>query len=274
MSVYAEILAIGNELLIGDVLDTNSHWLCRQLTGLGATVRRVCQVPDERDTIRTELLGARARGAQLLITTGGLGPTEDDLTLEAAASACGLALAEHPLALRWVADTYTRLAARGIVPHGDMTAARAKMARLPLGAAPLANGVGSAPGVLVRLAGCCLVCLPGVPEELKDIFQGSLQPTLAALLGQGAFSEWRAVVRCNDESILAPLLSAVSAAHPTVYVKSRARRLGTDLDFNITLSSRAATLALVMAQLEAARAALVETMEAAQIQVLSLEKVR
>ena len=150
--VVVEIVAVGNELLLGDVLDTNSQWLCRRFTGLGARVQRVTMVGDDEAIIAGVVRGALERGARLVVTTGGLGPTEDDLTLRAVAAALGRPLVEHPGAREMVARTYAELARRGHVASAEMTPARLKMARLPEGAEPLANGVGAAPGALVRLA--------------------------------------------------------------------------------------------------------------------------
>jgi len=263
-----EIVAVGNELLLGDVLDTNSHWLCRRLTGLGARVRRVTMVGDEQAAIAEAVRDALVRGAQLVITTGGLGPTDDDLTLRAVASALERPLVENTAALEMVAGTYAALARRGHVASAELTASRAKMARLPEGAEPLANGVGAAPGSLVRLddggrtpSVRAIVSLPGVPDELHDIVQGALRPFLADLLGQGAYEEWRARVACGDESVLAPLLSEVASQHPDVYIKSRAKRFGSDVTFMVSLSARGDDPAGARSRLEAAWAALRQALD-------------
>ncbi len=281
--VAVEIVAVGNELLLGDVLDTNSHWLCRRFTGLGARVRRVTMVGDDEATIAGAVRDALERGAQLVVTTGGLGPTEDDLTLRAVASALGRPLVEHPDAREMVARTYAELARQGHVAFAEVTPSRAKMAQLPEGAEPLANGVGVAPGSLVRLDGGgrmpsvrgrtpsvrgrmpsvrrAVVSLPGVPDELHDIVRGALRPFLTDLLGQGAYEEWRARVECGDESVLAPLLSEVASQHPDVYVKSRAKRFGTDVTFMVSLSARGEDPAGARARLDAAWAALQQVLD-------------
>jgi len=253
MTAQVEIIVVGNEILQGDVLDTNSHWLCGQLTGLGAVVRQVTQVRDECPAIAEALRLALRRGNSLIILTGGLGPTADDLTLEAVAQALGVPLKEHPQALAWVADTYRHLAEEGRVPSAEMTPQRAKMAHLPAGCEPLFNAVGAAPGVLCRLAGQAIVCLPGVPAELKSIYQEALLPLMAEWLGPGAFVEWEAMVACNDESVLAPLLKHVVGAHPEVYIKSRARAFGESHGrFTITLSAQGATRAEAEARVRSA----------------------
>jgi molybdopterin-biosynthesis enzyme MoeA-like protein len=214
-------------------------------------------VGDEEAMIAGAVRGALERGAQLVITTGGLGPTEDDLTLRAVASALGRPLVDHPVAREMIACTYAELARRGRVASAEVMPSRAKMARLPEGAEALANGVGAAPGSLVRLdGGRAVVSLPGVPDELQDIVRGALRPLLIDLLGQGAYEEWRARVACGDESLLAPLLSGVAAQHPDVYIKSRAKRFGTDVTFLVSLSARGEAPTEVRSRLDAAWAAL------------------
>jgi nicotinamide-nucleotide amidase len=144
-----EIIAIGNELLQGDVLDTNTHWLIQQVTELGGRVTRAVMVRDEPDAIAHELHGARERGTALILTGGGLGPTDDDLTLGAVAKATACPLQLDPLALEMVRCTYEDLVDRGVFADAAMTPAREKMACLPRGATPLDNPVGAAPGVLL-----------------------------------------------------------------------------------------------------------------------------
>ena len=241
--VFVEILAIGEEILLGDVLDTNSHWLCKQLTGLGARVRRITQIGDDADIIAETLRAALERDTALVLTVGGLGPTEDDRTLIAVGNALGRPLVEHPVARQWVESTYERLAQEGHVSSHEIMSqdtqdSRLKMARLPQGAEPLYNQVGVAPGVLLRHESLVIVCLPGVPDEMKDIFQHALEPTVHDLLGAGRYAEWRVRAAVGDESILAPLLRQVSAEHPDVYIKSRAKRFGEGVHFTITLSAR------------------------------------
>jgi nicotinamide-nucleotide amidase len=85
----AEIIAIGNELLLGDVLDTNTNWLCRRITGVGGQVTRVAMIRDDIEAISTEIQAVLDRKPELILTTGGLGPTGDDITLLAVASATG-----------------------------------------------------------------------------------------------------------------------------------------------------------------------------------------
>ena len=273
MSARIELVAVGNELLLGDVLDTNSHWLCGQLAGLGGEVRRVCIVGDDVEAIAAEVGGALSRGTDLLVLNGGLGPTADDLTLLGIAQALGRTLRVHPQALPWVASTYARLASQGHVDSPDMTPARVKMARLPEGAEPLRNDEGAAPGVWLDTGRATIVSLPGVPCELKAIFHSGVRPRLGKLLGARAFAQWRAIVGCGDESVLAPLLEEVASRHPQVYMKSRARRFGASEHFVISLSARADSELLAETLLRAASDALAQRLEAQGIQILSVERI-
>lgn len=267
--IKIEIIAIGNEVLQGDVQDTNTHWLSQQLTGLGGRVERAVIVRDDQTAIVAELKGAIARQARLILTTGGLGPTNDDLTLAAVAEMAGRPLQIHQQALEWVKNKYNALAHEGAVDDAAMTPAREKMARLPQGAQPLANPVGTAPGVLLALDGCQVVSLPGVPPELKGIFEGALQPTLKALFGESAFLEKRLLVNCKDESVLAPILEAVAARHPDVYVKSRAKSFGPDVKFRVTLSTAGPSKPVVEQTLNEAQHDLEQALAARNISINS-----
>ncbi len=263
-----EIVAIGNELLLGDVLDTNTHWLCRQFTGLGAHVRRATVVRDDPAAIGEVLTGALVRAPDLLLTCGGLGPTADDLTLSAIATALHRPLALHPQAEEMLRTTYARLAARGLVLDAALTEARRKMAYLPLGAEPLHNPVGAAPGVLLRLGQTALICLPGVPEEMKSIFTSSLTPFLKERLGRAIFRERALTVNCGDESQIAPLVDVVARHHSTVYVKSRARPYGEGVQLLVTLSLAGTEERSVEAALDAAEQELTRRLSEAGIAVV------
>jgi molybdenum cofactor synthesis domain-containing protein len=247
-----EIVSAGNEVLLGDVVDTNSNWLCKHITGLGGQVRRTVMVRDEVEAIADELRAALQRRPQLIFTVGGLGPTQDDLTLQGVAAATGRPLELHPEAERMVRDKYAEFAAQGLVPFADMNEARRKMARLPAGATPLRNPIGGAPGVLLEVDATTIVSLPGVPEELYAIVSESLRDRLTAILGAGTYDERVLLVDTQDESALSDVLRAIQAEHPHVYVKSRAKRFATgDHKLRLTLSARGTTPAEVTALLQA-----------------------
>jgi nicotinamide-nucleotide amidase len=244
-----EIVSAGNEVLLGDVLDTNSNWLSRRVTGLGGHVRRTAMLRDEVDTIAAELRAAHARRPALIFTVGGLGPTTDDLTLAAVAQAFGRPLELHPEAERMVRERYAEFAARELVPFSGMNPARLKMARLPHGSAPLLNRIGGAPGVLLEVDGVAVVSLPGVPAELQYIVDTSCTDLFAGLFGSSHYEERTLIVGTQDESAVAHVLAAVEARHPDVYIKSRAQRIGSERVNRITCSARGGDAAAVEALL-------------------------
>jgi molybdenum cofactor synthesis domain-containing protein len=238
MTASVEILVIGNEVLAGNVLDSNSHWLCQQVSARGGQVQRITVLRDEPDEIKDGLLSALGRWPNLVVTCGGLGPTQDDLTVCAIARALGLGVSQNSTAYTMVQELYTHLFARGEVTTAEMLPQRAKMAQLPQGAEPLANRVGAAPGVLLQHEGVTIVALPGVPAEMKDIFAHSLLPRLTAIFPEQAYGERTIKTRVWDESILAPAVDAVASRHPQVYVKSRAQVYGSGMADYVTLAAR------------------------------------
>lgn len=232
-----EIIAVGNELLLGDVLDTNTNWLCKRITGVGGLVTRAAMIRDELDAIVAEITAALERGPQLIITTGGLGPTGDDITFQAVAEATARSLHLDLEARSMVQAKYEDLAEEGYVEDASLTAAREKMAYLPQGAKPVANPVGAAPAAILEMGKTTLISLPGVPEELKGIYEETLQPTLKATFGDSYYQEKGIIAHSGDESMLAPILTEVVEAYPNVYIKSRPRRFGPGVKILITLSS-------------------------------------
>jgi len=232
----AEIIAIGNELLLGDVLDTNTNWLCKRITGIGGQVTRAALVRDEHAAIVAEIRSALDRAPDLIITTGGLGPTGDDITMQAVGEATARPIELHAQALTMVKARYQDLVKKGYLKDPTLTDARKKMACLPRGAAALRNPVGTAPAAVLEIGDSTLVSLPGVPEELKGIYEETLQPTLKRIFGDSYYEERSIIALCGDESSLAPVLDKVVEAHPEVYIKSRARRYGAEVRILITLS--------------------------------------
>ena len=237
----AEIIIVGNEVLMGLVQDTNSNYLCRAIRGAGGSVRHIAVVADENDAVAAEISFSLARNADLIITCGGLGPTDDDLTLAAIANACGLPLVSDAAAVDFILRRYSELTAQGFVASDEMTDARLKMARFPEGGQMIHNPVGTAPAVMLTVGESRILSLPGVPAEMKGMIEGPLQGFLPGLFGGGAYIEEELSVRCGDESALAPLLRAVANAHPGVYVKSHAGLFGAALKFRVTLSATSAS---------------------------------
>jgi len=253
-----EIVSAGNEVLLGDVLDTNSHHLSRLVTALGGAVTRTVLVRDDLEALAAEVRGVLARRPALAFTVGGLGPTVDDMTLAGLALGLGVQLELHAEAERLVREAYAGFAARGLVPFAELNESRRKMARLPRGAEPVPNPVGGAPGVVTVAGPTTFVSLPGVPEELVAIVDRSLDAVFSRIFHAAHYEERTLVVDLQDESAIADILAAVEVAHPAVYVKSRAKVMGEGVTLRITLSVRGDDPAAVDALLRAPAAELTE----------------
>ncbi len=234
----AAVLSIGREILRGRTLDTNAHFLAGRLTSLGAEVLRIAACDDDPDAIAREFAAALARGPRIVATTGGLGPTFDDRTLEGLSRALDRPLRLEPTALEWVRESYRDLAARGLVGSADLTPEREKMARLPEGARPVRNRIGAAPGVAIEAGGAILFCLPGVPDEMGVVWREEVEPEIARLLPRGLAPDHRDVeLAIRDESGLAPILKDLLDAFPGVYAKSRVAGAKDSIRIVVSLSA-------------------------------------
>ncbi|MFG1449938.1 MAG: molybdopterin-binding protein [Thermoplasmataceae archaeon] len=156
------IISIGNEVLKGHTSNSNYTFIARQSTLMGNHVRRGYTVSDDPAEI-SWALGDALSHSDLIITTGGLGPTYDDMTLESIAGALNLSLENN-------SDAMEMLRKRMLPRNIPLTQERMKMAVLPKGSEPVFNPVGSAPGVLITHNGRQILCLPGVPQEMEAIF--------------------------------------------------------------------------------------------------------
>jgi molybdopterin-biosynthesis enzyme MoeA-like protein len=208
---------------------------------MAGRVRHIAVVRDEIDAIGASIKASMERGAELIFTCGGLGPTDDDLTLAGVANATGRQLKINAAAQEFIERRYQKLAAQGYVLSAEMSEPRLKMARLPEGGRPIENPAGAAPAVVVEVNNTRIVSLPGVPAELKAIVEGPLQSLLAEVFGRGSYREREITVGCGDESVLAPALGRVAALHPDVYIKSRASSFGRGVRFRILISASAAS---------------------------------
>ncbi|HZW00866.1 MAG TPA: molybdopterin-binding protein [Candidatus Deferrimicrobium sp.] len=168
----AELLAIGAELLVGETRDTNSGDLARALTDLGVDVRRMTQLPDDLDSIAEAITAALGR-VDLVVTSGGLGPTPDDLTREGIAAALGEQPVVDPDLETWLRGLWAK---RGL-PFSNVNL---KQAWLIPSASAMANPNGTAPGWWVETAGSVISALPGPPRELLPMWHDEALPRLRA----------------------------------------------------------------------------------------------
>ncbi|HEY1187937.1 MAG TPA: competence/damage-inducible protein A [Gemmata sp.] len=175
-----EIVSIGTELTSGQNLDTNAQWLSRRLAEIGIPVAFHTTVGDDlKDNIAC-FATATAR-ADLVISTGGLGPTQDDLTREVIAAVAGVELVEDAPSLAHIADLFAK---RGrAMPDRNHV-----QALIPVGSEPIFNPVGTAPGIWAQVGRATVIAMPGVPSEMFRMFAEQVQPKLLAMgLGGGVF---------------------------------------------------------------------------------------
>lgn len=202
----AEIIAVGSELLTPQRLDTNSLYLTDQLNALGVEVVRKTVVGDERERLVDSILGATAR-SQIVVLTGGLGPTEDDLTRDAVAEALGRTLEFSPAICERIEEIFRRFGRK-------MVEINRRQAYLVSGAQVLPNDRGTAPGQWIEHNGVALMMLPGPPNELKSMFERECLPRLEKLLPAQAIRTRQ--LRCVGipESDLDQLISPVYKQYP------------------------------------------------------------
>ena len=217
------LITVGYEILDGKILNTNSKWLAERITSMGGRVDRMITVGDEVDEIVWAIRESIKSGVDWIITSGGLGPTYDDLTLKGVAKALRRKLVLNRKALEMLKRRYEKLYEKGVIPSPELTPQRVKMAMLPRGGKPLKNDVGSAPGVLLRYGKTRIVCLPGVPSELKNIFENEVEPLIRKGLKRVYRVERWFEVKGIAESTLAPKLEILRLRNPNVYIKSHPR---------------------------------------------------
>ena len=173
-----EIINTGNELLNGKIQNTNVDWLIKQLHKIGARVIRYCVIPDDIEVISTTLTAALHRSADIIITTGGLGATYDDMTITAVAKVVKRPLILNNHALAMVESKFEYARKLGWTHVELIDEHWKKMAEIPEGSTPIENPPGAAPAVQTEYEGKTIFSLPGPPNELKSIFRTYIRPFL------------------------------------------------------------------------------------------------
>lgn len=204
----AEIITVGTELLLGDIVDSNSQFLSRELAAQGITVLHQSTVGD--NTQRLGLLFRQAfERSDLVIVAGGLGPTQDDLTKETVCEALGLPLVLHQ-------DSWRRIVEYFQNTGRDLTDNNQKQARLPQGCTVFQNDHGTAPGCAIEKEGRRVILLPGPPRELIPMFNDYVAPYLAQLSQGGIYSYTVGVFGMPESTIAERIADLMSGANPTV----------------------------------------------------------
>ena len=219
-TIELEIICIGNELLIGKTLNTNAQWMGKRATQIGLAVRRITVIPDETEEIATAIKEILKRKPRFVLTTGGLGPTFDDKTLEGLAQALNRKLEVNKKALKMVKEKYEIYSRKSRTETIELTKPRLKMATLPEITVPIHNPVGTAPGVQAEIKQITLIALPGVPKEMEAIFEETVEQILRQASGKRSFHEKSIYTEDIMESSLAPLIDEVMKDNPSLYVKS------------------------------------------------------
>jgi nicotinamide-nucleotide amidase len=207
------IFSIGTELTRGELVNTNAAWLGASMTALGFEVVEHAVVDDDRARI-VEALERLARHSKVIVCTGGLGPTTDDLTTEAVATALGVPLVRDEASVDHIRRRFERLGR-------TMSATNVKQADFPQGATVLTNPVGTAPGFMIELHGAIAFFMPGVPHEMKRMFEDHVTPRVRAIAPNDSHQ-----IRYRSfglpESVVGEKLSGIEAAYPGVTIGYRA----------------------------------------------------
>jgi nicotinamide-nucleotide amidase len=176
--VRCEIVGVGTELLLGQIVNTNAAWIGQRLADVGWDCLRHTTVGDNQARIAEVLREALGR-ADAVIVTGGLGPTQDDITREALAEVAGVPLVRRPELEQWLRERFARM---GIARMAEMNL---RQADVPEGARYIDNPRGSAPGLIVEVGGRPVYAVPGVPREMEGMLERVVLPDLAARAGEG-----------------------------------------------------------------------------------------
>ena len=228
-----EILTIGNEILIGKTQDTNSNWMAKRIAKFGHRLLRITTIGDNLEEISSGLKEILTRKPDIIITTGGLGPTFDDMTLEGIARSLDREIELNQHAFNSIKKAYESATRRGILKLEGMTKERKKMAYLPHGSTPLPNTVGTAPGVKLKEENTTIFILPGVPAEMKSMFRNVIIPLLKEK--KGKFIEKGFIFTGIGESQIAPYITKLEQKYPKLWIKTHPRiGLSVEVELSIT----------------------------------------
>jgi len=208
--VRAEVVGVGTELLLGQIPNTNAQWISQRLAGIGVDVLHHQVVGDNAERIEEALRHALSH-ADVVIVTGGLGPTQDDITRQAVAEVAGASMVRRPELEEMIRAKFARAGRR--MPESNLV-----QADVPEGAHVILPDRGTAPGLAVEIEGTRLYALPGVPSEMREMMEGTVLPELASLAGPASIAS--RIIRCVGipESRVAELTDDLfqASANPTV----------------------------------------------------------
>ena len=242
-----EIILIGNELLIGKIRDTNGQWMIEQLLVLGIKISRITTIPDDIEIIKTTIQDSIRRKPEYIFTSGGLGPTYDDMTLE------GISLGLNPPcsleyndeAFRMIQSIFKQRYPKRFEKITNIEQYLVKnypnvkkMAIIPKGSNPLINREGAAPGVYIDSkftnGRSKIICMPGVPAELRAIFSDNIVPELRKdyFAGKGEFHECSFIFHNLSESKLGQKIVEIKDKFPEIWIKTHPHKRMIDNQLN------------------------------------------
>jgi nicotinamide-nucleotide amidase len=230
--VRAEVIGVGTEILLGQIANSNAQWIGQRLAEIGVDVLHHQAVGDNEERIADAIRHGLSR-SDVVILTGGLGPTQDDITREAIAAATGRSLVRHPEIEDLIREKFARLRRNTAMPETNL-----KQGDVPEGATYIAPDRGTAPGLLVPADGSrWVIAVPGVPAEMKEMFTGTILDFLGERAGAGAIVS--RVIRCTGiaESAVSELLDELfhATTNPTVAY------LASSGEVKVRLTAKAAT---------------------------------
>ena len=207
-----ELFAIGTELVMGRIYDTNSFWIAEQLAKLGAWPRRITCLPDEDDLVIEAFADSIRRGTDVIITTGGLGPTPDDRTLDCV---CALLNLEQRIDRATVDSFKVR---RNVASDSELNPSLLKMATVPIGATIYQNPAGWAPLIELPVGPTTFYMMPGPPKEMQALWSTHLNNILGDVFHSTTVAQRVWVTMYESE--VSPHLQQVMKAHPQTYLKA------------------------------------------------------
>lgn len=206
--IFAHLISIGDEVLLGDTLDTNANYIAKALAKINVQVKEISVIADDEQVIKSKIIQA-SKESQIIITTGGLGPTRDDKTKHVIASLLGDSLTMNPTALKWVEEYYENILGR------TLNTLTRNQALLPPSSIPLRNNTGTACGIWSEYKGCFIINLPGIPNEMEHLMQTQVLPKIKETF-QCSYKVYKYIkVLGIPESDLALKLNPIEAHFPS-----------------------------------------------------------
>jgi nicotinamide-nucleotide amidase len=229
----AEIVAVGTEILLGSLLDTNTAWLSRRLAALGVGVYRHTTVGDNKGRLVAALSEAAAR-ADIVISTGGLGPTSDDLTNEALGQATRRKMIEYPEARRHIDGMFELFTGR------KPPTSAYKQALFPQGSRLIPNPLGTAMGAFLELDNVLFATLPGVPAEMQRMFEDTIESLIRKRSEGVIVSLLLRFAGISEEELGEKLQDLLDASDPTIAPLVGPGKIGPG-EVDLRLTTRAST---------------------------------